>query len=71
MTGHKSTKAMRQYERTTAKQYQAVGNSISYLEAFEPEQVRPQFQVKEETVHYSKPDTAALAGEIHKALHIH
>ena len=35
VTGHKSVKALRQYERTTEEQYQAVGHSISHMQAFE------------------------------------
>jgi hypothetical protein len=35
VTGHKSVKVLRQYERTTEEQYQAVGHSISHMHAFE------------------------------------
>ena len=35
VTGHKSVKALRQYERTTNEQFQAVGQSISCMESFE------------------------------------
>jgi hypothetical protein len=63
VTGHKSMKALRQYERTTDQQFQAVGNSISCMEAFESEQVLPQSELKEEKVQDSKPDKAALVGE--------
>ena len=68
VTGHKSMKALRQYERTTEQQFQAVGNSISCMEAFEPEQVLPQSEVREEKLQDSKPDKAALVGELQKAL---
>ena len=60
-------KALRQYDWTTEQQFQAVGSSISGMEAFEAEQVHPQSEVKEERVQDSKPDKAALVGEIQKA----
>ena len=34
VTGHKSLTALRQYERTTETQYQAVGQSITHMEEF-------------------------------------
>ena len=68
VTGHKSMKALRQYERTTEQQFQAVGNSISSMEAFESEQVLPQPEVREEKPQDSKPGKAALVGELQKAL---
>ena len=58
VTGHKSVKALRQYEQTTEQQFQAVGNSISCMEV--PEQVLPQPEVREEKPPDSKPDKAAL-----------
>ena len=66
--GHKSMNALRQYERTTEQQFQAVGNSISSMEAFESEQVLPQPEVREEKPQDSKPDKADLVGELQKAL---
>lgn len=68
VTGHKSMKPLRQYERPTEQQFQAVGNSISCMEAFEPEQVLPQSEVRAEKPQDGKPDKAALVGELQKAL---
>ena len=66
VTGHKSIKALRQYERTTEQQFQAIGSSISVMEAFGQEQVPPKSEVKEERVQDSKPDKETLLGEIQK-----
>ena len=68
VTGHKSMKSLQQYKRTTEQHFQAVGNSISCMEAFIPEQVLPQSEVREEKPQDSKPDKAALVGELQKAL---
>ena len=66
MTGHKSVRALRQYERTTNQQFQAVGHSISSLESFDHVQPVPAEAKKNE----QKPtvDKAAILGEVQKAL---
>ena len=63
--GHKSVKALCQYERTTDQQFQAVGHSISNLESFDHVQPAPAEAKNEE-----KPtvDKAAILGEVQKAL---
>ena len=68
VSGHKSMKALRQYEQTTEQQFQAVRSSISAMEAFESEQVLPKPEVTEEKVQDNKPDKAALVGELQKVL---
>ena len=53
MTGNKSVKALRQYERTTEEQFQAVGHSISHMQTFDPQstiETVSTSQVKEETL---------------------
>ena len=53
MTGHKSVKALRQYERTTEEQFQAVGHFISHMQTFDPQstiETVSTSQVKEETL---------------------
>ena len=68
VTGHKSMKALGQYERTTEQQFHFVGSSISVMEAFEQEQVLLKSEVEEEGVQESKPDKEALVGELQKTL---
>ena len=41
VTGHKSMKALQQYEHTTEQQFQVVGSSITVMDAFGHEQVPP------------------------------
>ena len=56
MTGHKSVKALRQYERTTEEQFQAVGHSISRMQTFDSQstiETVSTSQVKEETLGFS------------------
>ena len=66
VTGHKSVKALRQYERTTDQQFQAVGHSISSLESFDHVQPTPPEAKNNE----EKPtvEKAAILGEVQKAL---
>ena len=74
VTGHKSVKALRQYERTTDQQYQAVGHSISSMASFEYAQPRqemeeegpPSLAKKEED--NPADDKAAILGKVQKAL---
>lgn len=48
VTGHKSLKALRQYEWTTDKQFLAVGHSISRMELLEHVQPRPEVKKEED-----------------------
>ena len=70
VTGHKSMKALRQYERTTEQQFQSVGSSISVMETFGQEQVLSvsKSEIEEESVQETKPDKEALVGELQKTL---
>ena len=71
VTGHKSVKALRQYERTTEEQYQYVGHSISRMQEFQTttlqsaEETENQMQLEKED---KKEKAAALVGELHKSL---
>ena len=71
LSGHKSVKALRQYERTTEEQYQYVGHSISRMQEFQTttlqsaEETENQMQLEKED---KKEKAAALVGELHKSL---
>ena len=74
MTGHKSVKALRQYERTTEEQFQAVGHSISHIQAFDPHcsaqtltkcEMEP---VQDQKTEDCKQKAAAVVGELQRSL---
>ena len=72
VTGHKSVKALRQYERTTEEQYQAVGHSIAHMQAFESstsvQSVTKTEKQAQGEMEDNKEKAAAMVGELQKSL---
>ena len=73
VTGHKSVKALRQHERTTEEQYQAVGHAISRMHAFETKSsFETVLKSEENKVPTDKEDckekAPAVVGELQKSL---